>query len=66
VPHRHAKEGRGFVTIPEGALVTVAGDADDRRFVPVRWGDQELFVFEQDLNASCRTRIIESSDIDRR
>jgi hypothetical protein len=44
-----AKEGRGFVIIPEDAMVTVTGHPDKRHFVPVRWKDRDLFVFEQDL-----------------
>ena len=44
-----AKEGRGFVIIPEDALVSVIGLSDERHFVPVRWNDRDLFVFEQDL-----------------
>jgi hypothetical protein len=49
-----AKEGRGFVTIPEGATVIVVGDPDGRHLVPVRWEDRQLFVFEQDLTRAAQ------------
>lgn len=44
----NAEEHRGFVMVPEGAMVTVVGRPDSR-LVTVRWGDRDLIVFEQDL-----------------
>lgn len=43
------KERRGFVIIPEGSTVSVVGEPGDLRLVAVRWGDRDVFVFEQDL-----------------
>ena len=47
-----AKERRGFVIIPEGSTVRVVGEPDDIRMVAIRWGDQDVFVFEQDLTTA--------------
>lgn len=49
-----AKEGRGFVIIPEDSMVSVIGHPDERHFVPVRWNHRDLFVFEQDLTSSAQ------------
>lgn len=42
-------DGKGFVLVPEGALLVVYGYHDDSRILQVNWEKQSLFVFTQDL-----------------
>lgn len=42
----------GEVITPEGSIVSVVGEPDTSRLIPVRWGDRDVFVFEQDLRVA--------------
>lgn len=46
----YARDGRkGFVLLPEGALVVVDSEHDDQRIVRVAWESCDLLVFAEDL-----------------
>ena len=42
-------DGKGFILVPEGALLVVDGYHDDSRILQVNWEEQKLFVFTEDL-----------------
>jgi hypothetical protein len=39
-----------IVTIPNGAILSMAKRQAANTFITVRWGERELFVFERDLS----------------
>ncbi len=46
----HARDGqKGFVLLPEGAVLRVDSEHDDNRIVRVSWESRELLVFAEDL-----------------
>lgn len=40
---------RGFLLLPEGAVLTVSSYHDDKRILWVKWDEKDLFVFAQDV-----------------
>jgi hypothetical protein len=42
-------QGNAIVNIPNGAVVSIVNKPAAKTFVTVRWGTQELLVFERDL-----------------
>lgn len=45
----HADGGKGFVLLPEGAVLIVHAEHDSRRILEIDWETQQLFVFTQDI-----------------
>ncbi len=55
----YANDGeKGFLVLPEGAVLTVNSFRDNSRILQVKWEEKELFVFAQDV----LERAIESKD----
>lgn len=44
------EEHQGFITVPEGAIIELAGDPSEQPLVPIRFDNQTLMVFTRDLN----------------
>jgi hypothetical protein len=40
---------KGFVLLPEGAVLVVNSYHDDSRILRVKWNGKDLFVFAQDV-----------------
>lgn len=45
-----AREGKGIITIPDGATVTVIAYPDGDKLITVRWKNRDVMIFRQDLS----------------